>query len=470
MQVCRDIGVDPLLRYSWPMQFFRDEIETALGRGSSRGAGTDHIAQAAYPSCFKVTELALASTEAAVLEYAALVGAQHVSIDQRLALLWFHFTTQALGWTPAPSWDAVAGDYQCADGWVRLHTNAPHHLNAAMAALGTPVDRDAVAARLRDMGKAEVEDVVVANNGCAAAMYRIEEWANHPQGKAVAKDPLMIWSTRSARREFAGRRGKNLSGLRVLDLTRVLAGPVATRFLAGFGAEVLRIDPPHWNEPAVELEVTLGKRCAGLDLRQQGDRLIFDELVRRSDVFVHGYRADALARLGYDTARLESLNPDLISISLCAYGWQGPWATRRGFDSLVQMSCGIADEGMRRAGRDHPVPLPVQALDFATGHLMAAAALRALARREEGVISSVRLSLARTAHLLISGGTQPIRGENPTPEARDFEEKVELTSWGAVKRLTPPYRVDGCPPCWEIPAGALRGDPAEWPAVTKYRV
>ena len=198
-------------------------------------------------------------------------------------------------------------------------------------------------------------------------------------------------------------RQRPLQGIRVLDLTRILAGPVATRFLAGFGADVLRIDPIGWEEPGTVPEVVLGKRCARLNLKDPADRAVLEQLLGQADVMIHGYRPDALARLGLDADRRRALNPALVDVSLDAYGWTGPWHGRRGFDSLVQMSTGIADAGMRAAGSDRPVPLPCQAIDHATGYLMATAALRGLTERyASGVGSSARASLARTARVLVA--------------------------------------------------------------------
>ena len=164
-------------------------------------------------------------------------------------------------------------------------------------------------------------------------------------------------------------------------MTRVLAGPVATRFLAGFGAEVLRIDLPGWDEPAIVPDVTLGKHCARLDLRQPRDRNTWEGLLQAADVLVHGYRPGALAGLGLDAEQRRALCPGLVDVSLDAYGWDGPWRGRRGFDSLMQMSCGIAAAGMTMLNRDRPTPLPVQALDHATSYIMAAAAVRGLTDR-----------------------------------------------------------------------------------------
>ena len=213
-------------------------------------------------------------------------------------------------------------------------------------------------------------------------------------------------------------------------MTRVLAGPVATRFLAGFGAEVLRIDPPVWDEPGVVRDVTLGKRCARLDLRRAADRVLWETLLARADVLVHGYRPRALAGLGLDAARRAALCPGLVDVSLCVYGWSGPWAGRRGFDSLVQMSGGIAEAGMRIFARDRPTPLPVQALDHATGYLMAAAVVRGLTARSTGRGGTrVRVSRARTAAR--RGGRAPDTAGARAPEAADdVAEAIEATAGG----------------------------------------
>jgi crotonobetainyl-CoA:carnitine CoA-transferase CaiB-like acyl-CoA transferase len=253
-----------------------------------------------------------------------------------------------------------------------------------------------------------------------------------------------------------------LQGIRVLDLTRVLAGPVATRFLAGFGADVLRIDPPDWDELGVVPDVVLGKRCARLNLRLPNHRAVWEGLLRQSDVLVHGYRPGALDGLGLDAVRRHSLCPGLVDVSLDAYGWSGPWQGRRGFDSLVQMSSGIADAGMRQLGRDRPTPLPVQALDHATGYIMAAAAIRGLTRRlATGTGTSARASLARTATLLTS---LPATEATPlSPNAPDdLLDEIEQTSWGPARRLRPPANIEGAPMRWDRPATQLGSAAASW--------
>jgi crotonobetainyl-CoA:carnitine CoA-transferase CaiB-like acyl-CoA transferase len=179
---------------------------------------------------------------------------------------------------------------------------------------------------------------------------------------------------------------------------------------------------------------------------------------------IHGYRADALAGLGLDAERRREVNPALVDVSLDAYGWEGPWRNRRGFDSLVQMSCGIAEAGMQRSGADRPVPLPMQALDHATGYLMAAAAIRGLShRRDTGEGMEVRASLARTAHTLVSEvnpswDTAPMSVMTPD----DFIATPERTAWGDAQRLKPPVVVEGAEMRWDYPAGPLGSSPARW--------
>jgi crotonobetainyl-CoA:carnitine CoA-transferase CaiB-like acyl-CoA transferase len=210
-------------------------------------------------------------------------------------------------------------------------------------------------------------------------------------------------------------------------------------------------------------EVTLGKRCARLDLRAAADREGFRRLLGEADVLIHGYRPGALDALGFDSAARRDLAPGLVDISLDAYGWSGPWAARRGFDSLVQMSTGIAEAGMRWRKADHPVPLPVQALDHATGYLMAAAAIRGLTRRlTDGAATVARLSLARTASVLIAARANP--GENPlAPEALDdLASETEETDWGAARRLRPPLVIAETPLRWDRPARMLGTSPPDW--------
>jgi hypothetical protein len=453
-----------------PTQYFLSSIWEGLHGPPALVSRVAFVGSGALPSVFAVADFAASAIGAAGLAVGELLSASgdhaaQVTVDRKLASLWYGWSIQPMGWSlPAP-WDPIAGDYEAADGWIRLHTNAPHHRAAALAVLGVTPERETVARSVSKWKAAALQDAVVSAGGCAAAMYSLQEWRGHPQGSAAMAEPL-VHIHRGADQSASKWRpdsSQPLRGLRVLDLTRVLAGPVATRFLAAFGAHVLRIDPPAWDEPAVVPDVTVGKRCARLDLRTPMERAVLERLLQGADVLIHGYRADALAAMGFDADRRRELRPGLIDVSLNAYGWSGPWCNRRGFDSLVQMSSGIADEGMRRLARPRPTPLPVQALDHATGYLMAAAAIRGLTERLTTSYSyQARLSLARTAGVLIDGPPGDAGAIAVSADESDWSAELEQTDWGPARRLRGPVTIGDVAMQWDRPAAHLGSSPAAW--------
>jgi crotonobetainyl-CoA:carnitine CoA-transferase CaiB-like acyl-CoA transferase len=424
----------------------------------------------ALPSAFSVSDFAASSIGVAALAIAELVALQtaslpRVMIDRRLASAWFRWSLRPVGWALPQPWDPIAGDYRTQDGWIRLHTNAPHHRAAALQVLGVPADREAVTAAVAPWSAVALETAIIEAGGCAAEMRSIDAWTNHPQGRAVAEEKLAATTYRPAPAftRWQPDPARPLAGLKILDLTRVLAGPIATRFLAGFGATVLRIDPPGWDEPGVVPEVTLGKRCARLDLTQPADRAILTSLLEQADILIHGYQPGALERLGFGKAERLAIAPHLSDVTLSAYGWSGPWAGRRGFDSLVQMSAGIADAGMRWKAADRPIPLPVQALDHATGYLMAAAAVRAVTTRLRGDgASTTKFSLARTAKALLDAGPASKETAFAEETEADLAPSIEETAWGQARRLTPPVQIDGVDLRWSRPATALGSAAPAW--------
>jgi crotonobetainyl-CoA:carnitine CoA-transferase CaiB-like acyl-CoA transferase len=432
---------------------------------------TEITGQGSFASAFPVTRLAVESMALAAEAVADVVGlvapTPSVVIDRTLASWWFSWSLRPDGWELPPVWDPIAGDHATADGWIRLHTNAPRHRRAALTALGfrpdADTERETVVQAVRSWKADELETAVVDAGGAAAAMRSPGAWADHAQGGAVAAEPLVHrTATEIGDAGSPGPRDRPLAGVRVLDLTRVLAGPVATRFLAGFGADVLRVDPLDWDEPAVVPEVTLGKRCARLDARTDDGRAHVHRLLAEADVLVHGYRPGVLDDLlGLGTDGRAELRPGLVEVCLDAYGWSGPWSVRRGFDSLVQMSSGIAEAGMRWAGRDVPTPLPVQALDHATGYLMAAEAIDALRDRwQTGRGSARRVSLARTAAWLSDLPAED--GDRPLPDAPWGDATPETTPWGRAVRLRPPVTIPGTPMRWDRPASALGSADPSW--------
>ncbi|KIC37878.1 CoA transferase [Leisingera sp. ANG-M7] len=424
-------------------------------------------------SAFAVTDLANASIGAVGQELASLIEAMNlansapeITVDQRLASLWFGYSFRPEGWELPHLWDDIAGVYKAQDGWIRLHTNLPHHRKAALRVIGCPGTREAVADAVKHWQADGLESEIVAAGGVAAAMRSRVDWKMHPQGRSVATEPLIHWTGPAPvklRDRPEATAARPLAGLRVLDLTRVLAGPVSTRTLAGFGADVLRIDPPGWDEPGVITDISLGKSMAALNLTKGSDRQVFEALLNQADVLVHGYRPGALDGLGYGAETRRQLAPNTVEVQLNAYGWTGPWATRRGFDSLVQMSAGVADAGRNWAGTEKPHPLPVQALDHATGYLMAAAVLSALTAAAQGeAVPQARLSLARTAELL-AGMEKSAEGPEITgPVDSDYAPEIEASSWGPGRRLAAPLRMSGIAMRWETAATSCGSAPPAW--------
>ena len=455
-----------------PLTSILESFWTALG-GELADLGAIEVAgTGALPSTFAVTDFAGAAVAAAAAALREIVrfntgSRPMLTVDRRLSSMWFAMSIRPQGWSLPALRDPVTGDYRTRDGWIRIHANAPRHRAAAEQVLACADDPQALARAVGSWNAGELESAIVAAGGCAAQLRSCRQWREHPQGTAVESEPLIHWTLPSGRPPPGdrppGAPDRPLAGVRVLDLTRVLAGPVATRFLAGYGAEVLRIDPPHWDEPGIVPEVTLGKRCTRLDLNVPTGRERFESLLRTADILVHGYRPGALAALGYGAQALQQLAPGLIEASLDAYGWSGPWSQRRGFDSLVQMSAGIAAAGMTWRAAARPIPLPVQALDHATGYLLAAAALRGLAQQlATGRGSRARLSLARTAGALIDCGTREADPPLEPECAHDIDPRPEATPWGAALRLRPPVRIEGVPMYWTLPATPLGSAAASW--------
>ena len=315
------------------------------------------------------------------------------------------------------------------DGWVRTHANYPWHRAALLRALGCGEEPEKVAAAIAERSAAEIEDLVTGAGGVAAAVRTEAGWQATAAGRAVAAAPLVSGGLRQGDgwdevHSFGGAPPRHraagplpASGIRVLDLTRVIAGPVATRYLAALGADVLRLDPPRRPElPGQTYDQLLGKRSAMLDFATQAGSARLHELLAGADVLVHGYRPGALEAFGLAPQALAERHPGLVVVSLSAWGRGGPWGQRRGFDSIVQAASGIAvtesPDGQR------PGALPCQLLDHGTGYLCAAAALRALAAQAtRGGTLFRELSLARTGHWLTSQPRAAHLGTGPGPAA-----------------------------------------------------
>ncbi|SCL29170.1 CoA-transferase family III [Micromonospora rhizosphaerae] len=364
--------------------------------------------------------------------------------------------------------------WPAADGWVRTHANYPHHRRRLLAALGldpSRTDGASLTAELADRIRAEtaagVEEAVTGAGGLAVAVRTPQQWSAHPQSVAVAREPLVglrLDGPAAPRRLLPPPEHPLLpaAGVRVLDLTRVIAGPVATRVLALLGADVLRVDTPRLPEIEVQhVDTGFGKRSALLELRQPADRARLDDLVAEADVVVTGYRPAALDQFGLSPEALRHQRPDLVVARLSAWGFSGPWAGRRGFDSLVQAATGIADVQRRADGV--PGALPAQALDHGTGYLLAAAVLRALTlRHQQGGAWSIQLSLARTARWLLHE-LPPRRSVGPAaaPDPDRWCDERDAPV-GRLRYALPPVSLLGGPRTWATPPTPWGGDPPAW--------
>ena len=426
-------------------------------------------------STFRVEDLAVASVAAALRAAAVLQGrrtgqpARRSSVDRGhvAAAVRSERAFRREGDDPAgPGFAPLSRFWRAADGWVRTHANHPWHRAALLEALGTPEDADAerVAGAVAARSASEVEEAVVAAGGVAGRVRSLVEWADHPQGRAVAAEPL-IGNERvgdaAPRRHLEG--DLPASGAKVLDLTRVIAGPVCTRYLAALGADVLRLDPPHRPDlrPGHPADTLLGKRSAVLDLRTASGRRELDALLADADVVVSGYRPGALDRFGLDPAVLARDHPGIVAVHLAAWGHTGPWAGRRGFDSVVQAPSGIA-LGESVDGEE-PGALPCQLLDHATGYLAAAAALDGLRRQtDEGGSHVRRVSLARTAWWLTGAGRDDPDATGPGGSTAEPWLTTLDGADGRFEAVLPPGILGDRPLAWPGPTSTYGADLPRW--------
>ena len=433
------------------------------------------------PSSFAVGTAAQAALAAGALA-AAEIGRQRggprqqVTVDMRHAALecCTHFL---LNGQPLQPWDKLAGLYPCGDdagsaGWVRIHTNFAHHRDGALRLLGLPEGPGTEAAdvrcALRGWTALDFEQAAADAGLVVAALRSFDEWDRHAQGIAVARQPLLQWQ----RLGDAPPRvwpelppgARPLRGLHVLDLTRILAGPVGTRALAAHGADVLLVNSPKLPNIEAIAETSRGKLSAHADLHDAAQREAFDAVLRDAHVFVQGYRPGGLAALGYGADALAERHPGIVVVSLSAYGPDGPWAGRRGFDSLVQTATGFNQAEAEAFGSGPPRALPMQILDHAAGQLIALAACAALRRQAlEGGSWHVQVSLARTGLWLRGLGRV---AEGFTAAKPDFAPYVETTDsgFGRLTALRHSAQLSATPPAWPRPSMPPGTHALAWPA------
>jgi crotonobetainyl-CoA:carnitine CoA-transferase CaiB-like acyl-CoA transferase len=432
-------------------------------------------AEPVLPSSFAVGTAAQATVAASALAANELwrlrTGRrQRVSVDMRHAGIEFRSERylRVDGKPPREHRDKTVGLYRCGDGrWVRLHTNMPHHRAGTLALLRADYDRASVQRALDGWQAFALEDAAADAGLVITATRSFAEWDAHPQGRAVAGLPLFdIERIGDAAAQLLPPGERPLSGIKVLDLTRVIAGPVCGRTLAAHGADVLNVTAAHL--PAMEalvIDTNRGKLSTQIDLRESAGRDTLTALVRQADIVVQGYRPGAIAQYGFGPEAAARQRPGIVYVSLCAYGHAGPWADRRGFDSLVQNANGLNVAEAEAAGTDEPKPLPAQALDHATGYLMALGAMTALARRAtQGGSWHVRCSLAQTGHWFRQLGR--IDGlDCPDPGFDDVDDCMEdgASGYGRLSSVRHSAVMSETPTRWVRPSVPLGSNPPAWP-------
>ncbi len=432
------------------------------------------------PTRFRIGAVGAAAIGAAAVAAAELYAArsgqprQAIAVDLRhaVAALRSFRHLRIDGAPPTDVFDPVSGFYATRDGRsVMLHCNFPNHREAALRVLGlaTGVKREAVAAAVAGREGSALEDAVHAGGGCAALVRSREEWRAHPQAAAVASLKLLeIERIGDAPPQAPRAADRPLAGMRVLDLTRVLAGPTCARTLAEHGAEVLKVSAPHL--PAkrdMDIDTGLGKLSAFLDLRREEDCTRLAALVRagRADVFAQGYRPGTLARRGFGAEALARLRPGIVVVELSAWGRTGPWSARRGFDTIVQCASGLA----LIEGEGGPRLMPVQAIDYVSGYVMALGAMAGLLRRaREGGSWRVRVSLARTGQWICDQGlldravAAAVPKEMREAEIAGFSQDTP-SPFGLVRHLAPAARMTETPARWARPPVPLGHHAPKWP-------
>ena len=451
------------------------ELWTAAGLDAAALARIDLTgSEPALPSSFAVGTAAQAAIAAAALA-ATEIGRLRNGVERRAAVDMRAAVLECTGYFSIDSrepdkWDKLSGLYRCREGWVRIHANFAHHRDGALRLLGLApgpdTGRGAVEAALLNWDALAFEDAAAEAGLVVAAARGFEQWDAHPQGMALAQQPLLVWEKIGAAAPqplpLLAPDARPLAGIRVLDLTRILAGPVGGRTLAAHGADVMLVNSP--NLPNIEsiIETSRGKLSTHLDLTSEAGRASLRSLLSEAHVMVQGYRPGGLAARGFGPEAAARIRPGIVYLSLSAYGHTGPWAGRRGFDSLAQTATGFNQAEMLAAGEHKPKPMPVQILDYASGFLLAFAAQAALLRQaREGGSWHVRVSLARTGLWLRSLG----RIEQGLAQAMpvvDAALETTASGWGELRAVRHAGILSGVPGGWQRPSVRPGTDAPRW--------
>ena len=412
---------------------------------------------------------------AALLIYQSRCGCvQHATIDSVKSTLECTALFKIDGVTP-DQWAPLSGLYKTSDGYIRIHANFDHHRDAALASLDLPcganTTRQQVEHRTLQTTSEQLDAAITRAGGASSVLRTFEQWDRHPQAQAVASMPVIeltkIGDADPVPLPVMARQSAPLHGVRILDLTRILAGPVCGRTLAAYGADVMLVNSP--NLPNIDsiMDTSRGKLSALIDLQTPEGTTTIRQLLKTTRVLVQGYRPGALGRFGLSAEALAENYPGIITTSLSAYGHSGPWSERRGFDSLVQTATGFNVAEATAFGQTTPKAMPVQILDYATGFLMAFASQIALYKQSvEGGSWHAQLSLANTGMWLRDMGQSldPLQIEALQIDALQAESQLQVypSAYGELQAIAHAADFSYTPPQWKIPSSPPGTHPPQW--------
>lgn len=441
-----------------------------------------------FPSSFKISHVAQSTIGLSALAASTVHAHRNktstvpkVTVPADHAVL--EFVSERLytidGKLPESSWGPIGGLHKTKDGYVRIHDNFPNHQNAALASLGLPegANKEDVARKCLEWNSVDLEAEAFRRKGVIAALRSYDEWDATPQSKALPEYPVRLWKIKDGPSYMSPRMesGKDrcLQGLRVLELSRVIAAPVAGKTLAAHGADILWVTSPNLPDlPHLDKELSKGKKTIQLDLTSSSDIQRLLDLAKDTDVFINGYRPGGIAGLGFSADELVKVNPNIIIANLSAYGPEGPWAQNRGFDSLVQTCSGMnVSEAEHYGGGEPARPAPCQVLDHGAGYLLATGIIAAVYKRAtEGGVYAVDVSLAGVMKYLRSlgqyEGKSGFEGDNfiSWRDREGFRKYLDRQpgAFGQMEFLSHSAVVEGAMLGWDIMPKPLGSDEAKW--------
>jgi crotonobetainyl-CoA:carnitine CoA-transferase CaiB-like acyl-CoA transferase len=363
---------------------------------------------------------------------------------------------------------AITQPWPTKDGrWVLPHFGLPNLQARMVKLLGCEPEPTSVAKAVAKWNALDLEAAIDEARVCGGMVRSNAEWLDHPHGQALAAKPIVeILKIGDSDAEPLPMGDRPLSGIRALDLTRILAGPMAARTLAEHGADVLMVTAERLPQiPEHVLDTSHGKRSTFLDLAQRQDAARLKALIEGADVFSQGYRPGTMHKLGFGPEEVAALRPGIIYATISCYGADGPFSHRAGWEQVAQTMTGLCHEGRTAARPDGPALLPAAACDYTTGYLAAYGILLALAERAcEGGSYHVRASLCQSGMFIYRQGkiAFPGLGLEPAPDELDALRIETRPNSGPLRHLGPILGLSESPPHWTLPTPRLGGDAPAW--------